>query len=1418
MSAPAQKNTTASGSAKTNKSVVGIDLGTTYSLVAWVDAVGHPSTVINSEGDLTTPSVVFFDKSNVVVGKEAIRAAEFEPERIAQFAKRDMGRVHFHKNILGEPFPPEVIQALVLKKLKADAELKLGSIESAVITVPAYFDEPRRKATQDAGELAGIQVLDILNEPTAAAISYGVQQGFVKLDGEAISSEVVLVYDLGGGTFDVTLMEISGRNFNALATAGDVYLGGVDWTERIVDFIGDQFTAEHQVDPRIDEAGLQSLMQTAEDAKRALTARADTTVMFGFAGHRIRTTITRDQFLKLTSDLLERTITTTNRVLRDAKLEWQDVTRLLLVGGSSRMPAIADSLEKESGLSVDRSLSPDEAVGHGAAVYAALLAGNETEGICDIAVTNVNSHDLGILGVESSTGRNRRRIMIPRNTQLPCKSVSKFKTFRDNQVSVLVNVVEGGDASGNNSTPIGKCTVSGLPKDVKAGTEVEVAFRYSADGRIRVSAQLPSIGKAAKLDIDRATGLSPEQLAHWKGRIDTGITAAVLPEKAAAAPTPASTANQTTDPKTDVVDEKPQTATAKSVSVASAASASATEVTEPARQSVDAQPDGEKGSKPRPELKRRQASKTKTAQPQKTESSASKSSKSDAAKSKTPPQSSKSKAKKSPRTSQAAAPNPGAEQQTSASTAPTVSGASKPDKVAATQPSTEVAATNVVATEAKPNSKPAPKQTSAQATETEQKLASTNDPVQASPEAPLSTSKSKKSAAPEVAQDNKTKSTQPEPKQAPAVVAKTQPDSASPKIVAASAPDKSPTDASKSSQVTPAVAGAAVTGAAAASSSANQTSDSSQPARDVQPVDSGALNQPTAESETAGSAAKKTPSVESVSPEAATVSPAATTGPATSQSKKLDNDDPQDDAAPQAGNADEDVDEKDAPAIEVGEEDPEWLEAERIRARNQALKVMGVNFVLHAVALAILALIILPNDVLPQAMQIISSVGEEPPEQLLESEVEIQPEQIKPETKMEVVTDVILDTEDQFDIDVSDFEPEMVQQEQTSDTGGSMAPVGGEMAGRSKAGKSALVQKYGGTSESEAAVAAGLVWIKNHQKPNGSWKFDHRCPNCDATCTQHGTMTSSIGATSLALLAYMGAGNSYTDGEYQETVEAALNYVLQQAKLTQYGLDLRGDAGGNSGMYTHGIAAICLAEAYAMNEMMLKATPSKELKIGNKSRKEVYRDTKKLKLATREAIRFIANAQSKTRGGWRYDAAKDDSDTSVVGWQVMALKSAKSSGISVPSATLKGVDLYLNSVTKDGALYGYTTPAPKDSTTAIGLLCRVYLGWKRKTPGLQRGVEYLSGKGPNFGNMYYNYYATQVMHQWGGEEWGKWNKVMREHLVKSQVKKGHASGSWNLADPHGGAGGRLYMTCLATMTLEVYYRHLPLYQQLEGAK
>ena len=501
---------------------VGIDLGTTFSAVAFLDADGKPETIRNSEGDLTTPSAVFFDHKRPIVGLEAVEAGLLEPDRLAQFAKRDVGEQYYEKQIGGKHLPAEVIQSLILRKLKADAELKLGPITKAVITVPAFFNEPCRKATQDAGRLAGLRVLDIINEPTAAAITYGVEHGFLKADGSSKTSETVLVYDLGGGTFDVTVMRIEKGHFHTIATAGDVYLGGIDWDGRMVDLIAEAFVAEHGIDPREDPQAEQELLRKANQTKHALTQRESVTMAFANSGRRLRTEITQQAFTDRCADLVERTMMTVRLVLDDAKITWDKITRLILVGGSTRMPMIRNELQKLSRMELDRSLSPDEAVSHGAALYAGMLMAGKNDR-SGISVTNVNSHDLGVLAIDPKTAKPRRRVMIPRNSRLPASKMVRFRTHEDNQANVKIDIVEGGDDRGINATTIGKCIVDDLPTGTPKGTNVNVRFDYTPDGRLTVHASLPKINRKISMTLDRAAGLSRDDMKLWAKRLDDGL-------------------------------------------------------------------------------------------------------------------------------------------------------------------------------------------------------------------------------------------------------------------------------------------------------------------------------------------------------------------------------------------------------------------------------------------------------------------------------------------------------------------------------------------------------------------------------------------------------------------------------------------------------------------------------------------------------------------------------------------------------------------------------------------------------------------------------------------------------------------------------------------------------------------------------
>ncbi|NLF72350.1 MAG: Hsp70 family protein [Candidatus Anammoximicrobium sp.] len=517
---------------------VGIDLGTTYSVVAHIDAAGRPVTVLNGEGELLTPSAVLCDQNEVVVGRQAVRASALEPDAYAECFKRDIGGDVYHRKIRGVDVPPEVLSALILERLKTDAEKRLGPIRQVVVTVPAFFDELRRKATQDAGRLAGLEVLDIINEPTAAALAYGYHQGFFDpARANANAAPVrVLVYDLGGGTFDVTLLEIAGTQFRALATDGDVRLGGKDFDERLVNHLAEQFLGEHGADPRSEPQDAAQLWLDVQEAKHSLSQRSRTAVIVFHAGMRMKIEVTRDQFQDLTRDLLERTESTTSLVVKEAGLDWTQVDRVLLVGGSSRMPMVTDMLRRVTGKEPDVSLSPDEVVAHGAALYAAMLMNQGgSSPLAGARLMNVNSHSLGIVGLDVKTRRRQNVIVIPKNTPLPCRVSRVFVTAKDDQRSVKVAVVEGESHRPEECIALGECVVRDLPSGLPKGTRVQVEYSYAANGRISVAARMPSVRQSAQVEIERHQERDLGQLAAWRTRL-IGADAGKVSEFAADSP------------------------------------------------------------------------------------------------------------------------------------------------------------------------------------------------------------------------------------------------------------------------------------------------------------------------------------------------------------------------------------------------------------------------------------------------------------------------------------------------------------------------------------------------------------------------------------------------------------------------------------------------------------------------------------------------------------------------------------------------------------------------------------------------------------------------------------------------------------------------------------------------------------------
>ncbi|NLF07977.1 MAG: Hsp70 family protein [Pirellulaceae bacterium] len=495
---------------------VGIDLGTTFSALARIDDRGRPATVVNAEGDLLTPSVVLFDGEEVVVGKEALKAIAIEADRVAECSKRDVGYRVYHKLLEGKQYPPEVIEALILNKLREDAAKRIGDFSKVVITVPAYFDEVRRKATQDSGYMAGFEVLDILNEPTAAAVAFGFQAGYLDQEGSSFKPRNILVYDLGGGTFDVTVMQIRGAEFNALATDGDVRLGGYDWDQRLVDLAAERFIERGHADPREDPVSAGKLWRECEDAKRTLSARQKAAVACHHQGVSERIEITQIEFEEATADLLDRTRFTTVQALQAAGLEWNDLERVLLVGGSTRMPMVRQMLRKLSGMEPDDSVAADEAVAHGAALHASLILARQQGLPAAFKIRNVNSHSLGVVGFDPLTKRRRNGIIIPRNTRLPITAKRTFKTQKAGQRSVRVEIVEGESPTADDCTKIGRCSIRDLPANLPAEYPVDVLFRYLPNGRLKVRVVLPKTDRRVDAEIVREIGLDKERLDGWR--------------------------------------------------------------------------------------------------------------------------------------------------------------------------------------------------------------------------------------------------------------------------------------------------------------------------------------------------------------------------------------------------------------------------------------------------------------------------------------------------------------------------------------------------------------------------------------------------------------------------------------------------------------------------------------------------------------------------------------------------------------------------------------------------------------------------------------------------------------------------------------------------------------------------------------
>lgn len=503
--------------------IIGIDLGTTNSAVAVMEGA-EPEILVNAEGDRTTPSVVGFAKDNErTVGKAAKNKAVTNPENTVASVKRFIGRsfnetaeeqktVSYNvKNGNGgravvaideRDYMPEEISAMVLQKLKADAEKRVGEpITQAVITVPAYFNDAQRQATKDAGKIAGLDVLRIINEPTAAALAYGLDK--------TNKDEKVLVFDLGGGTFDVSVLELGDGVFEVNSTAGDNHLGGDDWDQRIIDWIADKFQADNGIDLRQDKMAMQRLKEAAEKAKMELSSTTQTNINLPFisAGSagplHLDYTLTRAEFERITKDLLDRCKLPVEQALKDAGLSNGDIDQVILVGGSTRMPAVQELVEKITGKKPNMSVNPDEVVAMGAAVQGGVLAG-DVEGILLLDVTPLS------LGVETMGGVMTK--MIERNTTIPTRKTEIYSTAADNQTSVEIHVLQGEREMAAGNKTLGKFQLTGIPAARRGMPQIEVTFDIDANGIVNVSAKDLGTGKQQQITISGSTALTDDEV------------------------------------------------------------------------------------------------------------------------------------------------------------------------------------------------------------------------------------------------------------------------------------------------------------------------------------------------------------------------------------------------------------------------------------------------------------------------------------------------------------------------------------------------------------------------------------------------------------------------------------------------------------------------------------------------------------------------------------------------------------------------------------------------------------------------------------------------------------------------------------------------------------------------------------------
>lgn len=503
---------------------VGIDLGTTYSCIAYLNEHGEPISIPNRDGELSTPSVVLFDGKDVVVGTEALRNSIRHPDKVVVHAKRYMGNLSHRWKISGKSYSPIDISTLILKSMLENAREKIGDIDRAVITVPAQFSEVQRQATAEAGKRAGLTHVDIINEPVAAALCFVLGTEGIWFT-ELATTQTVMVVDLGGGTFDLSLVRYKKNEVSVIATGGDLHLGGLDWNSVLETAIGKQFQREFGVDPQKNRENAQALALEAEQAKRSLSVRPRAALTVSAEGHRKTYQVELEQFERLTKGLVDRMETLTVGLLKERNMGWAKVDVVLTTGGASRMPMVRSMLKRLSGRTLNTSLSPDQSIAHGATYYAGMLLTNSNfaksilvpaaaEKLAQFKQRSVNARALGILVRDPKTDTRFPHYIMPANTSLPASVSQIYGTVIENQERVRLRIVESGTAADASFVELGLCQIEPLPPNLPIDTEIEVTISYDEQARVHVFAKVLSTGQEARTEIIREENLLIQALSE----------------------------------------------------------------------------------------------------------------------------------------------------------------------------------------------------------------------------------------------------------------------------------------------------------------------------------------------------------------------------------------------------------------------------------------------------------------------------------------------------------------------------------------------------------------------------------------------------------------------------------------------------------------------------------------------------------------------------------------------------------------------------------------------------------------------------------------------------------------------------------------------------------------------------------------